>query len=115
MAQGGFHIGRAALAVPFLLISISFNILMDGSNLMKLWQPAFDSGKIEWNGGAIPLYHVKLVDWYWRGLTVTFAPATLGFDPLGWWTGSQFLTQLAPLYAIWLLEDSRRVARRGTM
>ncbi|TGJ86620.1 hypothetical protein E0Z10_g2189 [Xylaria hypoxylon] len=85
---------------------------MEPPRLMELWQPAFDSGSIEWAGGAILLlrsfYRVDVLDWYWRGLTVTFAPATLGFDPLGWWTGFQFLTQLGPLYATWMLEDARQ-------
>ncbi|KAI0105079.1 hypothetical protein GGR51DRAFT_202884 [Nemania sp. FL0031] len=114
MGQGGIRIFRAALAVPFLLISASCYVLMDPPKLMKHWQPAFDSGSIEWDGGAVPLrykfYYIGFLDWYWRGLTVTFAPATFGFDPLGWWTGFQFLIQLAPLYAIWMLEDARRVA-----
>ncbi|POS73827.1 hypothetical protein DHEL01_v207780 [Diaporthe helianthi] len=104
-----------AAALPFLVLSAGCYILMDVPRLMQLWQPAFDSDRIEWDnsngGGSIPLlrafYHVGFLDWYWRGLTVTFAPATLGVDPIGWWTGFQFLTQLAPLYATWMLDASR--------
>ncbi|KAI1131079.1 hypothetical protein F5Y10DRAFT_262465 [Nemania abortiva] len=114
MSWGGTRIVRAVLAVPFLLISASCYVLMDPPKLMEHWQPSFDSGSIQWDGGAIPLlqsfYHVEFLDWYWRGLTVTFAPATLGSDPLGWWTGFEFLIQLAPLYATWMLEDTRRAA-----
>ncbi|KAI1328423.1 hypothetical protein F5Y16DRAFT_419846 [Xylariaceae sp. FL0255] len=100
---------RAAAAVPFLLISAHCSIAMEPSKLFEQWQPALDSGVIEWEGGSIPLrttfYHVELLDWYWRGLTITFAPATLGYDPVAWWTGFEFLSQLVPLYSTWVLES----------
>lgn len=111
MRQFGTRICGFAAALPFLVLSACCFRLMDIPKLMGLLQPALDSDRIEWDGGAIPLlrtfYRVGLLDWYWRGMTVTFAPATLGFDPIGWWTGLQFLTQLAPLYATWILDASR--------
>ncbi|KAI3332042.1 hypothetical protein HD806DRAFT_179102 [Xylariaceae sp. AK1471] len=117
MRQFGALISSAASAFPFLLISASCYIVMDPPKLKEQWQPAFDSDSIEWDGGAIPLLHsfygIGVLDWYWRGLTVTFAPATLGSDPLGWWTGFQFLIQLSPLYAIWMLEACRAVNGSG--
>lgn len=117
MHRCGASILRAVTALPFLLISAYCYILMDIPKLLRLWQPSFDSNRIEWNGSAIPLlrsfYHIGPLDWYWRGLTVTFAPATLGIDPLGWWAGFQFLVQLMPLYAIWMLE-ARRALNQST-
>lgn len=111
MQQNSTRIYGLAAALPFLVLSAYYFHLMDIPNLMGLLQPALDSDRIEWDGGAIPLlqtfYRVGLLDWYWRGMTVIFAPATLGVDPLGWWTGFQFLTQLAPLYATWILDASR--------
>lgn len=117
MRQYGTSILGVAAAVPFLLIAACCYGLMDAPKLMELWQPAFDSDRIEWDGGAIPLlrtfYRVGLLDFYWRGLTVTFAPATLGIDPVGWWTGFQFLTQLAPFYATWMLDARRALDASG--
>jgi hypothetical protein len=110
---------KALGALPFLMISARCYTLMDVPRLMELWQPALNSDSFQWdesgpNGdgaGSMRLlktfYRIGLLDWYWRGLTLTFAPATLGVDPVGWWTALEFLLQLAPVYAVWMMEASR--------
>ncbi|PHH88227.1 hypothetical protein CDD83_7803 [Cordyceps sp. RAO-2017] len=108
---------RAVAASPFLLLSLLCLSLMDAEKMGKQWQPMLDAGRIEWDGGSVPIlsafYHNKILDDFWRGLTVLFSPSTLGYDPVAWWVGFVFVIHLAPLYAIWMLESHRAVSTSG--
>lgn len=111
------RIRRGILASPFLVIAFLGITLMDPTKMEAHWMPFLNAGKIKWDGGSIPIlatfYHNKFMDETWRPFTVLFAPSTLGFDPLAWWVGFAFLNNLAPMYAIWMLE-SRREANKNT-
>ncbi len=103
---------RAIIALPFLVITVLGFVLMDMDKVLEHQQPALQSGRIEWDGGSIPIlstfYHCAW-DETWRGFTVTLSPSTLGYDPVSWWQVFGFCMDLAPLYAIWMLESHRLV------
>jgi hypothetical protein len=108
---------RGLLASPFLIIAVLCITLMDPNKMEAHWTPFLEAKTIKWDGGSIPIlatfYHNKFMDETWRQFTVLFAPSALGFDPVAWWLGFSFLNNLAPMYAIWMLE-SRREANKNT-
>ncbi|SPQ21788.1 e4b63ad3-5a7e-4741-a663-b6a2f33bb911 [Thermothielavioides terrestris] len=71
--------------------------------------------KISWDGGSITIfpqfYPLRILDDMWRGVTVVFAIPSLGIDSLGWWQNLSFLTDLGPVYAVWILESCRPASR----
>ncbi len=105
------RVRRGIAASPFLVIAYLCITLMDPNKMEAHWTPFLDAGKIEWDGGSVPIldtfYHNKFMDDTWRPFTVVFAPSALGFDPVGWWLGLSFLNSLAPVYAIWMLESHK--------
>ncbi|KAI0017121.1 hypothetical protein F4780DRAFT_756837 [Xylariomycetidae sp. FL0641] len=111
------RIGRAILAMPFLLFSGWCLAVMDLIKIVEHQKPFVESGVIEWEGGRVSIldnfHHVRFLDEMWRGTTATFAPSTLGFDPVARWQMFSFLNDLSPIYAVWILE-SCRPANAGT-
>lgn len=103
---------RAILGTPFLLLAIFAFRAMDLDSIKSFLEPRAQSGKIEWDGGSIPIlekfHHVEFLDDLWRGTTVAFAPSTLGFDAVSRWQMFSFLTDFSALYCIWLMESARR-------
>ncbi|PSN73611.1 hypothetical protein BS50DRAFT_569121 [Corynespora cassiicola Philippines] len=104
---------RALLASPLLALSAICLHLMDVPKIVYLQQPYLASKKIVWAGGSIDImdkFHysiIRFLDDFWRGTTSSFAPSTLGIDPVAAWQAFSFLTDLGPLYAIWILESFR--------
>ncbi|OTB04741.1 hypothetical protein M426DRAFT_320604 [Hypoxylon sp. CI-4A] len=109
--MAGSRLLRAVAAVPFLFIAVWCARAMDVNKLKANQQPFEDSGVVEWEGGKITLidhfYGVGWLDEIWRGASVTFSPSTLGFDSVSWWQMITFLTDIGPVYAIWILESYR--------
>ncbi|OTA95932.1 hypothetical protein M434DRAFT_9400 [Hypoxylon sp. CO27-5] len=111
MASKGARIGRAVAAAPFLLISVWCARVMDINKLVANQQPFADSGVIEWDGGKVKIldhfHNVDLLDQIWRGSMATFSPSTFGYDDVAWWQMFTFLVDLAPVFAVWILESCR--------
>ncbi|KAI1370788.1 hypothetical protein F4677DRAFT_437494 [Hypoxylon crocopeplum] len=102
---------RAVAAVPFLYLTVWCLRTMDIAKIVAHQQPFAESGVIEWEGGRVSIinhfHHVDLLDQIWRGTTATFAPSTLGFDNVASWQMFSFLTDLGPVYAVWIMESYR--------
>lgn len=112
---GGFSkskFGRAILATPFLFLAVSCFRAMDLDSIRAFLEPRALSGRIEWDGGTIPIlqqfHNVRFLDDLWRGTTVAFAPSALGFDAVSWWQMFTFLNDFTVLYSISLVESARR-------
>ncbi|KAK0636280.1 hypothetical protein B0T17DRAFT_518678 [Bombardia bombarda] len=105
------RIKRAVVASPFLYLAWLCFTEMDRHKLQAHQEPALSSRKIEWGGVSIPIlwdfHHVPFLDEIFRGITVTFSPSALGFDAVSSWHMFNFLTDLGPIYALWLLESTR--------
>ncbi|KAK3365979.1 hypothetical protein B0T24DRAFT_683033 [Lasiosphaeria ovina] len=86
---------RAILASPFLAITWLCFTQMDFAKLGEHPQ------------AALRFYGVAAVDKTFRGVTVTFSPSALGYDPVSAWQMLSFLTDLGPVYAVWTLESCR--------
>lgn len=104
--------GRAVLASPLLLVALTCLRGLDIAKINAHSQTFLESGVIEWdNGKSIRIldrfWGVEFLDEMWRGATVTFAPSSLGFDEVSWWHMFSFLTDLGPVYIIWILESCR--------
>ncbi|KAI0886269.1 uncharacterized protein GGS22DRAFT_179182 [Annulohypoxylon maeteangense] len=102
---------RAITSMPFIGIAIWCFRMMDIEKIMTNQQPFVDSGIIEWEGGRVRIldhfHNVDFLDQAWRGTMGTFSPSTFGYDPVAWWQMFSFLTDLGPLYALWILESCR--------
>ncbi|KAI2780898.1 hypothetical protein F4815DRAFT_104957 [Daldinia loculata] len=111
MASAGTRLRRAVVSVPFLFIAALCLRIMDPSTIVAFQQPFADSGVIEWDGGKIPIidnFHgIHFLDNIFRGGMATFSASTFGYDPMAWWQIFSFLTDLGPVYAIWILESYR--------
>lgn len=111
MASAGVKARRAAASVPFLLIAAWCFRTMDIDKLVLNQQPFVDSGVIEWDGGKVTIldhfHHVDILDTIWRGTMATFSPSTFGYDSIASWQMFSFLTDLGPVYAVWILESYR--------
>lgn len=111
MAQGLSKTTRVVLGLPFLGLAVLCFWTMDVEKLLAHQQPFLDSGKIEFNGGSIPIlsrfYYFEFLDELWRRATVTFSPSTLGYDSISSWQMFSFLHDLGPVYAVWYLESYR--------
>ncbi|KAF3054898.1 putative fad binding domain protein [Daldinia childiae] len=111
MASAGTRLRRAVVSVPFLFIAAFCLHIMDPSTIVAFQQPFADSGVIEWDGGKIPIidnFHgIYFLDNIFRGGMATFSASTFGYDPVAWWQIFSFLTDLGPVYAIWILESYR--------
>ncbi|OTB15229.1 hypothetical protein K445DRAFT_376181 [Daldinia sp. EC12] len=111
MASAGTRILRAVVSVPFLLIAAWCLSIMDPDTIVAFQKPFADSGVIEWDGGKLTIlknFHgIKFLDDIFTGGMATFSPSTLGYDPVAWWQIFSFLTDLGPVYAIWILESYR--------
>lgn len=111
MAQSGSRALRAALALPFIGLSILCLGAMDTNKLIAHQVPFLEAGHVAWEGGIMPIfdrfYNVAFVDNVWRGITVTFSSAYIPLDAKSWWQLSSFLHELGPMYSVWLLESCR--------
>ena len=113
MASIASHLWRALIAVPFLLIARICYTHMDFAKLKAYHTDILNNhhGTINWDGGSLTVfsefYGVKKLDNMWRGPAVCFSPSSLGYDGIAWWQMLAFLTDLGPLYAVWLLESAR--------
>ncbi|KAI1211969.1 uncharacterized protein F4807DRAFT_383483 [Annulohypoxylon truncatum] len=111
MSLLGAKARRAAASIPFLLISVWCFRMMDIEKLVENQQPFVDSGVIEWEGGKVLIldhfHNIGILDQIWRGSMGTFSPSTFGYDPVAWWQMLSFLTDLGPVYALWILESCR--------
>lgn len=114
MTTGATKVWRAAASVPFLAIAVWCARAMDIRKIVEYQQPFVDSGVIAWEGGRrrvaiLDHFHgVDLLDQkIWRGTMATFAPSTFGFDSVAAWQMFSFLTDLGPVYAVWVLESYR--------
>ncbi|KAI2464798.1 hypothetical protein F4781DRAFT_411617 [Annulohypoxylon bovei var. microspora] len=111
MAPLGVKLRRAVASVPFLFIAVWCFRMMDIEKIVANQQPFVDSGVIEWEGGKVRIldhfHNVDILDQVWRGTMGSFSPSTFGYDPVAWWQMFSFLTDLGPVYALWILESCR--------
>lgn len=105
------RLGRAASAVPFLLVAAWCFQAMDLEKINENAQPYADSGVIRWDDHEVSIlnnFHgVQVLDEIWRGSMATFSTSTFGYDSVGAWQVFSFLIDLGPVFAIWILESSR--------
>lgn len=104
---------RAMVALPFLVMAVwCFRIIA----ILIPWESGAEiltSGKIEWGESfmvTIPdkFYHVKVLDDLCRGAALTFAPSTMGYDPVSSVQMFTFFADIGLVYSILLVESSRR-------
>ena len=116
MASDGYVLRRAIWASPLLLVAVVSFLGMDLQHIKDLLEPLLLRDVITWPQGSIPIlpkfHHVKFLDDLWRGSTIAFAPATIGFDEVAWWELLHFLLDDGVVYAIWLFEASKPAAAR---
>jgi hypothetical protein len=89
---------------------------MDIISLMRLHPSPSSTGKIEWEGGSVPIlrrfHFLPFLDEVIRDVTVGFAPSTFtGYDDVSWWQMIGFLNDAGLMHFIWLLESSRPGAK----
>jgi hypothetical protein len=117
IAPNSIRITRAIVAVTLLSISVWTAITMDLEKIVAQQQPFVDSGIIEWTSGSVPIiehfFPIEIFNQIWRGTMATFSPSTLGYDEIASWQMFSFLTDLGPLYAIFLLESFRPANTRS--
>lgn len=111
MTSMASRLGRAILAVPFLLVAAWCFQAMDLEKIDANAQPYAKSGVIQWDDNEISIldnFHgVPILDEIWRGSMATFSTSTFGYDSVGAWQVFSFLIDLGPVFAIWILESSR--------
>lgn len=111
MTAGLSKTTRAVLGLPFLVLAVLCILTMDVEKMLAHQQPFLESGNIEYDGGSIAIlerfHYFEFLDELWRGATVTFSPATLGYDSISSWQMFSFLQDLGPVYAVWYLESYR--------
>lgn len=70
------------------------------------------TGRIDWASGSVDIYNsftgVKSLDDTLKLLTTVFAQWTFGFDEPGSWQATHFLNDVGVVYAIMLIESTRR-------
>jgi hypothetical protein len=110
-------ITRALAAVTLLLISVWTAMTMDLAKVVAQQQPFIESGIIAWPSGKVPIidhfFPIEILNQIWRGTMATFSPSTLGYDVIASWQMFSFLTDLGPVYAIFLLESFRPANARS--
>ncbi|KAK4189889.1 hypothetical protein QBC35DRAFT_521931 [Podospora australis] len=103
---------RAVLALPFLALSWYCRKWLNFDHAMALLRDRFDQNKFGPEGAHMPViwkhFGVHSIDYNLRGIAAFFVPSLLGTDAISWWQMIFFLTDLAPIYVIWLLESCRR-------
>ncbi|TGO42793.1 hypothetical protein BHYA_0005g00580 [Botrytis hyacinthi] len=113
MAPNNIKIIRVIVAVTLLSISVWTAITMDLKKIVAQQQPFVESGIIEWTSGSVTIidhfFPIGIFNRIWRGTMATFSPSTLGYDEVASWQMFSFLTDLGPLYTIFLLESFRPV------
>lgn len=102
---------RGAAAVPFLLLTAWSFQTMDLGKLAAAAQPSADAKSIAWDGNKVEIidFHgIAILDDLWRGGTATFSTSSFGYDKIAAWQVFTFLIDLGPIYAVWILESTRR-------
>jgi 2-polyprenyl-6-methoxyphenol hydroxylase-like FAD-dependent oxidoreductase len=104
---------RALIALPLLGFAA---LAVRGMDMKAAVPEIFEiskKGRFEANGLSVPLrsslYHVDLIDEGMNFLTALFAQITLGSDPITYWQALTFITDFTGMYAVFLVESSRRV------
>ncbi|KAK4197572.1 hypothetical protein QBC40DRAFT_231776 [Triangularia verruculosa] len=105
------RLGRGVLALPLLYLSYFCNSKFDRGTLITLIPPILEKGVIPHPTHPVPIldsvFGWKPLDDIFRPISVMFAPSTMAIDPLAWWQMLFFLTDLGPVYVVWLLESMR--------
>ena len=83
------------------------------THLKPLMLPLFAQGAWTASNGEVlrlrrPIYHIPLLDNLFRPLITCFLPSISGSDPHSRIQMLSFMTDLGPLYGIWLLESYRQ-------
>ncbi|KAE8414376.1 hypothetical protein BDV36DRAFT_303484 [Aspergillus pseudocaelatus] len=83
------------------------------THLKPLMLPLFAQGAWTASNGEVlslhrPIYHIPLLDNLFRPLITCFLPSISGSDPHSRVQMLSFMTDLGPLYGIWLLESYRQ-------
>ncbi|KAK0732671.1 hypothetical protein B0T21DRAFT_369444 [Apiosordaria backusii] len=103
--------GRAVLAAPLLYLSYYCNAKFNRETLMEIIPPILDKGVIPHPTHPVPIldgvFGWKIADDVFRPISVMFSPSTMGIDEIAWWQMVFFLTDLGPVYVVWLLEGMR--------
>lgn len=106
---------RQRLIPAFLILPISLLCLqaMDIPKMVAHHKPFVESNTVPSQDGigtvALPstFFGIETIDKFWRDVVVAFTPSAIGYDPVASWQMFAFLTDLGPLYAIWILESCR--------
>jgi hypothetical protein len=104
-------------ASVFLVLGFTALYFMDVIGLASSSSPVQNS-QLNPNGKTIFLrrdFHLlSFLDPLFREVTVGFLPAIFDLDSVSHWQMLSFMTDVGPLYMVWLLESSR-VGNKGTV
>jgi hypothetical protein len=68
------------MASPFLVIAVLCDTLRDVNKIEAQWTPFLNAGRIEWDGGSIPILHAslkKILILMSKGVVLDEGPGTL--------------------------------------
>jgi hypothetical protein len=104
---------RLLWSVPLVVYLVGACVAMDIEPLETHAQPLISRGSFESVNGEVvpllrPIFHKEILDTILGRLTTCFLPSISGSDPISRSQMLSFLTDLGPLYGIWLLESYRR-------
>lgn len=102
---------KAILVLPFVALAVICTRAFHMEALAVHQKRYIDTGEIAWDGGSVQIlprfYPFEFLDDIWRGVTIIFAPSTLGFDSVSSWQMPSFLFDLGPFFGVWFLESCR--------
>ncbi|KAG4430888.1 hypothetical protein IFR05_013633 [Cadophora sp. M221] len=116
------RIPRAVAALPILAFFVWTAYLLHRNGINQCVAPFMEeivgTKRIKLGSVDIPIlqkfFHVQGIDDKLKGITVAFAPSTLGIDAVSWYQGLVFMTDYGLIYTIWLFESTRK-ANEGTL
>jgi hypothetical protein len=104
---------RAFMALPFLGFAALAVRAVDMRAVVPEILEISRQGRFKANGLSVPLrsslYHVDLIDEIVSFVAALFAQIIIGSDSITYWQALTFLTDFAGMYAVFLIESSRRV------
>jgi hypothetical protein len=104
-------------ASAFLVLGFTALYFMDVIGLASSSSPVQNS-QLSSKGQTIFLrrdfHFLSFLDPLFREVTVGFLPAIFDLDSVSHWQMLSFMTDVGPLYMVWLLESSR-VGNKGTV